>query len=81
LAPVISLSDLGLGDHAHIRGVDLTGQPAMRRRIEELGFVPGAAIEVVRRAPLGDPTVYRVSDYEICLRRGQAKSILVDTTA
>lgn len=77
----MSLCDLGLGDVAHIRGVDLPGQPAVQRRIEELGFAPGAEIEVVRRAPLGDPTVYRVSDYEICLRRGQAKAILVDTTA
>lgn len=81
MAPVMSLSDLGLGDHAHIRGVDLPGQPTVRRRIEELGFAPGATIEVVRRAPLGDPTVYRVSDYEICLRRSEAKSILVDTAA
>ena len=36
------------------------------------------AIEVVRKAPAGDPFVYRVRGYEICLRSRQAGAILVE---
>ena len=33
----------------------------------------------MRRAPLGDPVVYRVTDYELCLRRHEARIIQVET--
>jgi ferrous iron transport protein A len=32
---------------------------------------------VIRRAPLGDPTIYRVQDTELCLRRQEALLIEV----
>ncbi|MCM1972405.1 ferrous iron transport protein A [Streptomyces sp. G1] len=51
--------------------------PAVARRLADLGFVPGAVVEVVRRAPLRDPVVYRVKDYEVCLRRAQAACVYV----
>ena len=42
------------------------------------GTAPGTDIEVVRKAPAGDPFVYRVRGYEICLRSRQASTILVE---
>lgn len=48
------------------------GCMATARRLGDLGFTPGTTVEVVRRAPLRDPVVYRVRDYDICLRRAQA---------
>ena len=33
---------------------------------------------MVRRAPLRDPVIFRVGDYEIALRGVQARSIQVD---
>ena len=35
----------------------------------------------MRRAPLGDPVVYRVADYELCLRRHEARIVRVETIA
>ena len=32
----------------------------------------------LRRAPLGDPVVYRVADYELCLRRHEARMVHVE---
>ncbi|HSP52866.1 MAG TPA: FeoA family protein, partial [Cryobacterium sp.] len=52
--------------------------PGIRRRLEDLGFAPGATVEVVRRAPLGDPTIYRVSDCEFCLRLVHARAIRIE---
>jgi ferrous iron transport protein A len=40
-----------------------------------LGFVPGATVAKIRRAPLGDPCVYRVMDYQMCLRAHEADYI------
>lgn len=48
---------------------------ATARRLGDLGFTPGSVVEVVRRAPLRDPVVYRVKDYEVCLRRTEAASV------
>ncbi|MFF9061301.1 ferrous iron transport protein A [Streptomyces sp. NPDC014882] len=43
----------------------------------DLGFTPGAVVEVVRRAPLRDPVLYRLKDYEVCLRRAQAACVRI----
>ena len=62
-----------VGDGAH-------GLSAMEleRRLLELGFVEGAAVEVLHEAPLGgDPIAVRVNDNTIALRRREAMAILV----
>ncbi|MFW6122462.1 MAG: FeoA family protein [Petrotogales bacterium] len=48
-------------------------------RLYGLGFVQGEQVEVVRKAPLGDPTVYRIKGTEITLRESQASQISVKT--
>lgn len=52
--------------------------PAAARRLVHLGFAPGAVVEVLRRAPLLDPTVYRVADTEIALRGCHAAGVCVN---
>jgi ferrous iron transport protein A len=46
-------------------------------RLGDLGFVPGSRVEVLRRSPLGDPTLYAVRGTRLCLRRSEARSIRV----
>jgi ferrous iron transport protein A len=46
-------------------------------RLRQLGFRAAAQVDVIRRAPLGDPTIYRVQDTELCLRRREARLIVV----
>ncbi|GAB49877.1 FeoA family protein [Mobilicoccus pelagius] len=72
-----SLAALPVGAHAIVTGVGGDFDPAAARRLVDLGFAPGAHVEVLRRAPMGDPTVFRVADTEIALRRRHAESILV----
>ncbi|PKT72853.1 ferrous iron transport protein A [Streptomyces populi] len=69
-----SLADLTPGASATVTRV-AADAPAVARRLHDLGFTPGAVVEVVRRAPLRDPVVYRVKDYEVCLRRAQAACV------
>lgn len=73
-----TLAGLRRGGAATIVRVLNLGDPAASRRLFDLGFVPGVRVECVRRAPLGDPAVYRVADYEIALRRGQAACIEIE---
>lgn len=48
-----------------------------RRRLLDLGLVPGTRIEVVRRSPLGDPTAYQIRGAIIALRQEDASKIKV----
>ncbi len=77
----VTLSAAPMGSHGRIAAVSTPGSPALAHRLNDLGFVPGAMVEVVRRAPLGDPVLYRVSDYEVCLRKAQASAIQVHIAA
>ena len=60
------LSDLKTGQSATI--LKVLGHGGFRRRIMEMGFVRGKKVEVVLNAPLRDPIVYKIMDYEVSLR-------------
>lgn len=78
--PTFALSDLSPGTSGRIiRLLDDGVGGVLIRRLRNLGFVPGRIATPLRRAPMGDPVVYRVSDYELCLRRQEAR--LVEVTA
>lgn len=71
------LTELARGGRAVVVGIDESCTPDCARRLIDLGLAPGATVEFVRRTPLGDPTVFRVADYEVALRRELARSVLV----
>lgn len=54
------------------------GGAALRKRLLDMGLVPGAEISVVRVAPLGDPVEYMVKGYRLSLRRSEASQVLVE---
>ena len=73
------LSDLRVGTTSRVVGlVEDTASGPIIRRLSNLGFVPGRIVTPLRRAPLGDPIVYRVTDYELCLRRHEACIVQVE---
>ena len=69
------LNRLGIG----CRGIVSTvgGEPELRRRLLEMGFCNGACVEVVRRAPLGDPIEFRLRGYHLSLRSDQAAFVQI----
>ncbi|BDA64089.1 FeoA family protein [Actinomyces capricornis] len=78
------LSELAPGSRAIITAVGASASTTpssaaqhLARRMQDLGIVPGRPIEALRRAPLGDPTVFLVADYELCLRKRDAALIQV----
>lgn len=74
----ICLEDLKSGESGIITRVH--GNGPVRRRITEMGFVKGKKVRVVRNAPLKDPVEYEIMDYNISLRRKEARMIEVITT-
>lgn len=72
----LTLADLGRSCPARI--VDVGGATALRRRLLEMGVLPGTAIEVVRIAPMGDPMEVRLRGYALSLRRDDARAIKVE---
>ncbi|MEG8105845.1 MULTISPECIES: FeoA family protein [Actinomyces] len=74
-----SLSDLRPGTSGRVIGLqENTADDPIVNRLSNLGFVPGRTVTPLRRAPLGDPVVYRVADYELCLRRQEARMVQVE---
>ena len=74
---VIVLAQLAPGRRATVVGTIPGANPAVANRLGQLGFRARAQVDVIRRAPLGDPTIYRVQDTELCLRRREAQLIHV----
>lgn len=77
----LTLADLQRGQHARVIGYGPEVEPSAARRLFDLGLVPGIEVTMVRRAPLRDPVIFRVGDYEIALRAVQSRGIHVETTS
>ncbi len=71
-----TLDQLLPGQHAIIKKVG--GRGAFRRRVMDMGLVGGAEIEMVKKAPLGDPIEYKLKGYHLTLRRAEARVIVVE---
>ena len=56
----------------------LTGQGKIRRRLIDMGIIPGTEIEVQKVAPLGDPVEVKFKGYNLSLRREEADTIEVE---
>jgi Fe2+ transport system protein FeoA len=70
------LSSLQSGDKAVI--LKISGRAFLRRRLLDMGVIPGAVVEMVRRAPLGDPIDVKIKGYHLSLRVSEASHITIE---
>ncbi len=75
----MALSDLRVGQSAILESLELPDNVGDHQAHQ--GFLPGANVEVLRRAPAGDPTVYRIDGVEVALRKETARHITVELAA
>lgn len=68
----VPLTQIKVGELLHIKSLD--GPDNQRKRLYELGFVPGARVEVLRRR--GDTVVVRVGTARLAVTGEMAKTIL-----
>ena len=78
LAGLDTLTTLEPGERARVVALSPACRGAERRRILDLGMVPGTVIEAEMPSPGGDPMAYRVRGALIALRRDQADLIHVE---
>lgn len=70
-----TLADMRPGDQGRVLSIKGTG--LVQQRMLEMGVSPGADIEVLRRAPLGDPIEIHVRGFNLMLRLQEAELVRV----
>lgn len=74
--PPTGLDRIAPGARATVKVI--AAENGARRRLLEMGFVPGTSLRVVRLAPLGDPMEVELHGYHVSLRLSEAHAILVE---
>jgi DtxR family Mn-dependent transcriptional regulator len=74
----VPLNNLNPGERGQVLALSPRLRGADRRRMMDLGILPGTTIEVEMTSPSGDPTAYKVRGALIALRKEQAQLIQVD---
>ncbi len=70
-----SLSSLVVGEKGIVLGISKRCRGQQRRRLMDLGVVPGTEIEAEMKSIDGDPVAYRIRGASIALRKNQADKI------
>ncbi len=73
------LVSLRPGQQARIVSLSNACRGAERRRLLDLGFVPGSSVHVEMVSPGGDPIAYGIRHTTVALRREQARLIRIST--
>lgn len=73
-----SLAEVAEGEEVRVLGIHPGLQGPQRRRLLDLGLVPGTLVEAELESAGGDPVAFRVRGALIALRKEQARWILVD---
>jgi len=76
---VTPLSQLLPGQYGKL--VSLDPERSVDQRLMALGLLPGMALKLVRKAPLGDPLAIEFAGQVVSLRLTEAQNILIDVAA
>lgn len=71
----IQLSRLTEGQTAAVR--QLEQEDSMRRRLLDLGMIPGTVVKCLRVAPAGSPVIYEIRGAMVALRIRDAEKVRV----
>jgi Fe2+ transport system protein FeoA len=72
----LTLDQLPIDETGVVREVG--GSGGFRRRLLELGLVPGTPVLRTGQAPLGDPLTFRVRGALLSIRRDDARAVAVE---
>ncbi len=71
----MKLHELLPGQAAAISGMDLETLPI---KLMDMGCLPGSTVELVMKAPLGDPYYFNVDGMPLCIRKEMASQIEIE---
>jgi len=72
------LSSLKIGEQAEVVGISPNCRGQQRRRLMDLGIVPGSTISAVMKSASGDPVGYRVMGTTIGIRKQHADQVFIN---
>ncbi|NLK28000.1 MAG: ferrous iron transport protein A [Clostridiales bacterium] len=72
---MLRLDKVTIGSHVTVAEISSSGM--LRERMLALGLTKGAKIEVIRKGPTGDPTVYNIRGAMIALRKEEASLVAI----
>jgi Fe2+ transport system protein FeoA/Mn-dependent DtxR family transcriptional regulator len=72
----VPMGELPVGSQARV--VEVAGSGKHQRRMLDMGFVPGAEVTTLRKAPLGNPIEYLIKGTAVALRRQDADTVQVE---
>lgn len=75
----LKLSALREGESGYV--YQINAQPAMERRLADLGLIRGTRVTCMARSPAGDPCAYLIRGALIALRRADAQGIVLERPA
>ena len=70
---LVSLDALRVGQCARV--IDLKTDGSIRRRLLDIGLIPGTSVRCIFKSPSGDPTAFLVRGAVIALRSEDCKKI------
>lgn len=73
---ILTLNDLSNSEQGEI--IRIIGTSALKMRLQEMGFIKGRKVKVVKAAPLDDPIEVSVGNCHLSLRRNEAEMVLVN---
>lgn len=76
----MNLSNLKPGEQGRILKLDSSIGP-IRRRLMDMGVIPGEMIKVEKVAPMGDPIEVTIKGYNLSLRKGEARGIELEVAS
>ncbi len=71
-----SLNTLRVGQSAYVTGVE--AEPSMRRRLLDIGLIPGTRVTCTAQSPAGDPAAYLIRGAVIALRGADARGVRLE---
>ncbi|NLL71639.1 MAG: ferrous iron transport protein A [Epulopiscium sp.] len=74
---MMTLDQIPLGSKALVK--EISRDASVKRRLLDMGVIPGIEIEVKGKAPLGDPIEILIRGYKLTLRKNEAAAILVES--
>ena len=76
----MNLSNLKPGEQGRIVKLDST-IGSLRRRLMDMGVIPGELVTVEKVAPMGDPIEITVKGYKLSLRKTEARGIELEVAS
>ncbi len=70
------LNELKPKDTGRIKKIEEAG--SLKKKLLDMGIIPGSPFEIVKLAPLGDPVDIKIKGYHLSLRKEEAKSIIIE---